>query len=56
MCGAVIKCLRHINNISNSNLVRNADAFLNQKEFEVPVDWIGDQKRRVTPSHFKVAY
>ena len=28
MSGAVIKCLRHINDISNSNLVRNADAFL----------------------------
>ena len=45
MSGAVIRCLRHINNISNSYLVRNADVFLSQKEVEVPVDWIGDQKK-----------
>ena len=56
MSGAVIQCLGHINDISNSNLVRNADAFLYQKEVEVPVDWIGESKKRVTPSHFKVAY
>ena len=56
MSGAVIKCLRYISDISNLNLVRNADAFLSQKEVEVLVDWIGDQKKRVTPSHFKVAY
>ena len=56
MSGAVIQCLRHINDISSSNLVRNADAFLSQKKVEVPVDWSGDSKKRVTPSHFKVAY
>ena len=44
MSAAVIQCLRHINNISNSHFVRNGDAFLSQKEVEVPVDWIGDQK------------
>ena len=44
MSGAVIHCLRHINDMSNSNLFRNADAFLSRKEVEVPVDWIGDSK------------
>ena len=56
MSSAIIQCLRHINDISNSNLVRNADAFLSQKEVEVTVDWIRDSKRRVTPSQFKVGY
>ena len=56
MSSAVIQCLRHINDISNSNRVRNADAFLSQKEVEVPVDWIEDSGKRVTPSQFKVAY
>ena len=40
MSGAVIQCLRHINDTSNSNLVRNADAFLSQKKVKGPVDWI----------------
>ena len=44
--GAVIQCLRHINDVSNSNLVRNADTFLSQKEVEVPVIWIEDSKKR----------
>ena len=55
MSAAVIQCFRHINNISNSTLVRNADTFLYWKEVEVPVGWIGHLKKRVTPSHFKVA-
>ena len=44
MSGAVVQCLRHVSDISNSNLVRNADTFLSQKEVEVPVDGVGDQK------------
>lgn len=40
----LMQCLRHTNHISNSNLVRNADAFLYQKEVEVPDDLIGDQR------------
>ena len=56
MSSAVIQCLRHISDISNSNLVRNADAFLSQKEVEVPIDWTGHSKKHVTPSQFKVAY
>ena len=38
LLAAVIQCLRHTNDISNSNLVKNVDAFLYQKEVEVPVD------------------
>ena len=34
--GDVIQCLRRINDVSNSNLVRNTDTFLSQKEVEVP--------------------
>ena len=56
MPAAVVKCLRHINDISNSNVVRNADDLLSRREVEVPVDWIGKSKKRVTPNQFKVAY
>ena len=38
LLAAVIQCLRHTSDISNSNLVKNVDAFLYQKEVEVPVD------------------
>ena len=55
MSGAVAQCFGSINDISNSNLVRNADPFLSQKEVEVLVKWIGDSKKRVTLIHFKVA-
>ena len=38
MSFAAIQCLPHIIDISTSNLVRNVDTFLSQKEVEVPVD------------------
>ena len=53
---AVVKCLRHINNIYNNNVVRNADGLLSRREVEVPADWIGEPRKRVTPNQFKVAY
>ena len=56
MSAAGIQCLRHISDISKNSLARNADVFLSQKEVEVPVDWIGESKKRVTPSHFKVVF
>ena len=52
---AVVKCLKHINNISNSNIVCNADGVLSRREVDVPVDWIGQNKQRVSPQEFKVS-
>ena len=60
MSDAVVKCLRHINDISNSNVVRNSNSnaysFLSRREVEVSVDWIGESKKRVKPNQVKVAY
>ena len=56
MCAAVVKCLRHINDISNSNAVRNVHSLLSRKEVEVPVNWIEESKKRITSGHFKVDY
>ena len=58
LSGAVIQCLSHISDISNSNLGRNVEALLSRKDREVegPVDWKGDSKKCVTLSHFKVVY
>ena len=55
MSDAVVKCLKHVNDICNSNIVRNADGVFSWKEDDVPVDWIGDNKQRVPPQKFKVS-
>ena len=55
MADAVAKSLKHINNISNSNIVQNAD-LLSRKEVEVPVDWTGENKKSVPPQKCKVDY
>ena len=41
MADAVVKFLKHINEISNSNLVRNADGFLSRRKVEVQIEWLG---------------
>ena len=56
MSDAVMKCPRHINDISNSNDIRNADGLLSRREVGVPVEWIGENKCRVPPHKFKVSY
>ena len=35
---AVIECLRHINSVSNSNVLKNTDALLSKREVKVHVD------------------
>ena len=56
MNDAVIKCLKNMNDVSNSNIVRNADGLLSRKEFDVPVAWVGEHKQRLPPQKFKVSY
>ena len=56
MADAVVKYLKHINEISNSNLICNADSLLSQREIEVPIDWIGENKNRIPPQKFKVSH
>ena len=47
---ALYKCLERINNISNSNLVHDADDVLSVRKVDTPIDWVGENKIRV-PSH-----
>ena len=56
MSDTVCKCLELINNISNSNLIRNADGLVFRRKVDVPVDWVGGNKVRSTPAKFKVSY
>ena len=56
MADAVVKCLKHMNKIPNSNLVRNADGLLSRREVEVLIDRVGENKKRIPPQKFKVSY
>ena len=40
MSAAVAECLRHMDDISSSNIGRNSEALLSTREVEVPVDRI----------------
>ena len=55
MSDVVVKYLKHINDISNSNIVRNSDGVLCRREVDVPVDWITQSKQRVPRQKFKVS-
>ena len=56
MTNAVVKCLKHMNDISNSYAVKIADGLLSTKEVEVLVDCTGENKNCVPPRKFKVCY
>ena len=56
MSDAFYKCLEHMNNISNSNLIRNVDSLHSRRKVDVPVDWMGEDKARSTQAKFKMSY
>ena len=56
MADAVVKCLKHINEISNSTLICNAESLLSQREIEVPIDWVGENRNRIPLQKFKVSH
>ena len=45
MAFAVVKCLKHIAVVSNSNLLRNADGLLCRKNTDVNVEWVRGKNR-----------
>ena len=56
MTDGVVKCLKYMNGLSNINIVCNADYLLSRKEVEVPVDWIGENKKRAPAQKFTFSY
>ena len=40
MSECVAKTMKHIVQVSNANIVRNADCFLSRREKDEPADWI----------------
>ena len=40
--------------ISNTNIVKNADGLISKKPSDIDVEWIGRTKKRVPENKFKV--
>ena len=44
MADYIVKALKHIAQVSNSNIVKYVDGLLSHREKEFPVDWTGKSK------------
>ena len=53
---AVVKMLKKIMQISNSNLVENVDGRLSKRNVDEEVEWIGDDKKRLPEGRYKMSY
>ena len=53
---AIVKCPESVCQVSNFNMVRNADGLLSIRAVETSVDWTGESKVRVPPQKLKVSY
>ena len=53
---SVLNVLKMITEISNTNLVKNADELLNNKPIDTEVEWIGKNKSQIPQNKFKVTY
>ena len=51
-----VKMLKKIIAISNSNLVKNADALLSARNVDGEVDWFRKDKKRLPENRFKMFY
>ena len=56
MIEAVVKLLRKITDLSNSNLIRNANGLLSMKSPDVNVEWVGKMKKRLPDNKCKMSY
>ena len=56
MSNAVFKCLKCLNDISNSNLTRNANGVFSRREVDIPVDWIGENSQSIPQQKCKTSY
>ena len=53
---AVVKMLKKAADISNSNIVKNADAVLSKNSSEMEVKWIGHSKQGLANNKYKGSY
>ena len=54
MTTAVVKMLKKIIDLSNSNLFNNADGLLSRKSTDVEVEWVGRNKQRLPFNKYKM--
>ena len=53
---AVVKMLKKIIDISNANLVKNADWVLSNRNVNEEVEWVGKDKKRLPDNRYKLSY
>ena len=56
MSEAVVKMLKKITDLSNSNLLRNANSLLSKILPDVNVEWVGKMKKRLPDNKYKISY
>ena len=52
----MVKILKKIIEISNSDLVKNADGLLSKRNVDEEVEWIGEDKKRLPEGRYKMSY
>ena len=53
---SVANMLKRITEISNCNLLKNADGILHSKPADTEIEWVGKNKSRIPQNKFKVTY
>ena len=53
---AVVKMLKKIIDISNANLVNNANWLLSKRNVNEEVEWVGKDKKRLPDNRYKLSY
>ena len=56
MKDSILKVLKKMKDLSNSNLIKNADSFLATKSIDQDVQWVGDTEKRVPENRFALPY
>ena len=54
MSEAIVKMLKKITDLSNSNLIRNANGLLSKKLSDIDVEWVGKLKKRLLDNKYKM--
>lgn len=56
MSKAVIKILKKISDLSNTNLIKNADVLLSKKKINSKIEWIGKTIQRLPENKYNISY
>ena len=56
MTQTVVRMIQKITDLSNLNLIKNADGLLLCKSTNVNVEWVRQTKQRLPPNKYKMSY